>query len=635
MHDTLLKNIVDGHIDGPYALIGRRSSKNDPTRVEVLCGPSRAYARLEDLPSGNRIDSAGVSKENMLVLVPYRQISKVGFDCNDDKETLQAIEIQQHETMSVPEALALLPQEAIRLDGLGFDISDEEYAANARMLISEEIGRGEGSNFVLARSLTAKIDHFSPAHALSIFGELLAKETGSYWTFLIHISGRTFIGASPEQQITLSRGTATMNPISGTYRYPPAGPQIEQVLEFLRDEKETDELFMVADEELKMFGRFCATGGRLKGPFLKEMSRLAHTEYYIEGETSASASTLLKSTLPAPTVTGSPIKNACRVIAKYETRGRGYYAGVAALIGCESDGSEKLDSAILIRTADITDDGQLRIAVGSTIVRHSEPVKEAAETSAKANGLLNAFTGARRVRLEDDVRVKEALNDRNKCVADFWLSGSKVAAISHLSRKKVLVLDADDDFTQMLAQQLKALGLDPVVIPAADPTAVTDGYDMVLLGPGPGSPLDEDDERVLSIRRTLQWCLAMRTPFLAVCLSHQIFCSQLGLKVEPLARPNQGRQREIDFFGSRAIVGFYNTFAAKSPQSTLSDRGELINVCRDLNTLEVHALRGEHFTSMQFHPESVLSIDGLTILNDEIARISNIAEIQLQRRRVS
>ena len=84
-----------------------------------------------------------------------------------------------------------------------------------------------------------------------------------------------------------------MNPISGTYRYPPAGPDLPGVMEFLADRKETDELYMVVDEELKMMARICAEGGRVVGPYLKEMARLAHTEYFIEGHTDRDAREIL------------------------------------------------------------------------------------------------------------------------------------------------------------------------------------------------------------------------------------------------------------------------------------------------------------------------------------------------------
>ncbi len=621
MRETLIETIIGNRFDGAFALISRRTSSPAQPEIDVLNGSVQTFLRLEDIPSG-RSNEPGSARQRYLALIPYRQITEVGFECIDDDESLQAIEIERHETISVPEVLARLPKQAVNLSGMGFDLSDEVYAETAQKIIDEEIGGGEGSNFVLSRSLMATVDDFTPAHALSLFGQLLAKETGAYWTFLIYINGRTFIGASPEQQITLRSGIATMNPISGTYRYPIGGPQIAGLLDFLNDEKETDELFMVVDEELKMFGRFCSEGGRLRGPFLKEMSRLAHTEYYIDGRTSASASSLLRSTLLAPTVTGSPIRNACRVIAKHERRGRGYYAGVVALIGSDATGEETMDSAILIRTADITADGELRIAVGSTIVRHSDAEQEAAETTAKAHGLIAAFTSLKTDLLANDKDVRQVLENRNKRVANFWRSNAMQIPDSQGAGQKILVLDAEDDFTQMLAQQLRALGLEPSVHAASGSKFRTADYDLVLLGPGPGSPLDDADQRVLGIRRTMELCLATRKPFVAVCLSHQILSARLGLNVERLILPNQGLQKHIDFFGKPVVVGFYNTFSAKSAHSASFHGREAIEICKDAVTSEVHAIRGSHFTSMQFHPESILSIDGKAILSEEIYRLT-------------
>ena len=99
--------------------------------------------------------------------------------------------------------------------------------------------------------------------------------------------------------------------------------------------------------------RICDAGVRVVGPSLKEMARLAHTEYFIEGAHPRDPREILRETLFAPTVTGSPLENACRVIARYEPEGRGYYSGVVALIGRDARGARTLDSAILIRTADI------------------------------------------------------------------------------------------------------------------------------------------------------------------------------------------------------------------------------------------------------------------------------------------
>ena len=75
---------------------------------------------------------------------------------------------------------------------------------------------------------------------------------------------------------------------------------------------------MVVDEEMKMMSAVCPNGGRILGPFLKQMSRLSHTEYLLEGRTDLDVREVLRLTMFAPTVTGSPMENACAVIAEYE-----------------------------------------------------------------------------------------------------------------------------------------------------------------------------------------------------------------------------------------------------------------------------------------------------------------------------
>lgn len=189
----------------------------------------------------------------------------------------------------------------------------------------------------------------------------------------------------------MSGGTVVMNPISGTYRYPDAGPSAESLLAFLGDRKETEELSMVVDEELKMMCTVGDMGGVVIGPRLKEMAHLAHTEYELRGRSSLDVREVLKETMFAATVTGSPVQNACRVIERYEPGGRGYYGGALALLRQEPDGAQTLDSPILIRTADIAAGGRLRVPVGATLVRHSDPAGEVAETHAKAAGVLAAL----------------------------------------------------------------------------------------------------------------------------------------------------------------------------------------------------------------------------------------------------
>ncbi len=130
----------------------------------------------------------------------------------------------------------------MRVEGGGFDVGDEEYARIVGRVLDEEIGRGEGANFVIRRTYEGTVPGFGRADALALFRRLLEGERGAYWTFVVHTGenrgpegpsaegrgwetgGRTLVGASPEVHVRASGGTVVMNPISGTYRYPAEGP---------------------------------------------------------------------------------------------------------------------------------------------------------------------------------------------------------------------------------------------------------------------------------------------------------------------------------------------------------------------------------------------------------------------------
>ena len=148
-------------------------------------------------------------------------------------------------------------------------------------VIADEIGRGEGANFVIRRDFTAEIEVDDRTAALTWFRALLAHERGAYWTFAVVTPGHIAVGASPEAHVVARGGVVTMNPISGTFRHPAGGATRETLVDFLSSTKETEELFMVVDEELKMMSAVCSDGGRITGPHLKEMSRLTHTEYML------------------------------------------------------------------------------------------------------------------------------------------------------------------------------------------------------------------------------------------------------------------------------------------------------------------------------------------------------------------
>ncbi|WP_308071232.1 anthranilate synthase family protein [Streptomyces spinosus] len=607
----------------PFALLRRRTPGRDEDLVEVLLGPVSGRDRLADLP------------DEGLALIPFRQIRERGFDVRDDGTPLLVLTPQETHTLPLDQALRRLPAHEVRVEGGGFDVSDEEYAETVGRVLREEIGRGEGANFVIRRTYEGGIPGFGRADALALFRRLLEGERGAYWTFVVHTGDRTLVGASPEVHVRMSGGTVVMNPISGTYRYPPEGPTPEHLLGFLADGKEIEELSMVVDEELKMMCTVGDRGGVVVGPRLKEMAHLAHTEYELRGKSSLDVREVLRETMFAATVTGSPVQNACRVIERYEPLGRdgvarGYYAGALALLGRDSGGTQTLDSPILIRTADISAGGRLRVAVGATLVRGSDPAGEVAETHAKAAGVLAAL-GVRpsrpraereRPRLADDPRVRAALDGRRAGLAPFWLRMQERAPepAGH-----ALVVDGEDTFTAMLAHVLRSGGLEVTVRRYDEPGLRADVLaheGPVVLGPGPGDPRDGADPKMRFLRELAATVVREhRHGVLGVCLGHELLAAELGLDLVRKEVPYQGAQTRIDLFGRPETVGFYNSFTARCDDEAARElAAHGVEVSRAANG-EVHALRGPGFAGVQFHPESVLTLNGTAVVRELIGRL--------------
>ncbi|MFG9935375.1 chorismate-binding protein, partial [Pseudomonas aeruginosa] len=362
----------------------------------------------------------------------------------------------------------------------------------------------------------------------------------------------------------------------------------------------------MVDEELKMMARICEDGGRVLGPYLKEMAHLAHTEYFIEGQTSRDVREVLRETLFAPTVTGSPLESACLMIRRYEPQGRGYYSG-AALIGGDGQGGRTLDSAILIRTAEIEGDGRLRIGVGSTIVRHSDPLGEAAESRAKASGLKSqvpqrlARTGGAGQPQRADRRLLAARRQRAPAVA------GRPVRTRGADRRCRGHLHLDD------RQAAQVAGPDGDRRGFPEPYSF-DGYDLVIMGPGPGNHRDRPaEDRPPAPGHPFA---AQRAPAVPRRVPEPRGAEPMpGPDLQRRQEPNQGVQKQIDLFGAAERVGFYSTFCRARPAGPHRHwKVGPIEISRDRETGEVHALRGPRFASMQFHPESVLTREGPRII---------------------
>ncbi len=213
--------------------------------------------------------------------------------------------------------------------------------------------------------------------------------------------------------------------------------------------------------------------------------------------------------------------------------------------------------------------------VGATLVRHSDPAGEVAETHAKAAGVLAALgvrpgrpaygTGPVGAGLADDPRVRAALDARRADLAPFWLRMQEPGAEL---RGRALVVDCEDTFTSMLAHVLRAAGLEVAVRRYDEPglrEAVAAHTGPVVLGPGPGDPGDLSSPRMRFLRGLAAEVLAgHRHGVLGVCLGHELVAAELGLPIVRREVPYQGTQAAVDLFGRTETVGFYNSFAARA-----------------------------------------------------------------------
>ena len=592
--------------------------------VTVLRGRMQQHETLLELPLESGRPQPG-RRFDRLVCVPYRQIRERGFEAHDDGTPLAALVVEQEDDLALADVVNALPDIALESHGeRGFDIDDDGYADIVEAIIRDEIGRGEGANLVIARNYEATIADWDLARALSVYRRLLTEERGAYWTYIVFTGGRFIIGASPERHISVHAGLVRMNPISGTFRLGARAGATDlktEMLDFLRDEKEIYELFMVVDEELKVMCDICSEGGRILGPYLKPMTHVVHTEYVLEGQTHKDIREVLRSSMFAATVTGSPVENACRLIHRYERRGRGYYGAVMALLGRDPDGEQTLDAPILLRTADVSIEGRLRVTAGATLVRDSCPRDEVAETHAKAGGILRAFglvaapaTAAGEVQqLARDADVVAELGERNQRLSRFWLNDqSDAVRSSQLTGKHVVVLDGEDDFVTMLRHILAVLGMSSETVRHQDyQPGVFAEADVVIVGPGPGDPRELSDPKITAVRAAVDDLLATQKPFLAVCLGHQVLCGALGMSLDYKDIIFQGTQTEISAFGRDERVGFYNTFVAR-----LSTDARAAQVDVDPHSGDVHVVTGPHYRGIQFHAESILTEHGFDLIRE-------------------
>lgn len=179
---------------------------------------------------------------------------------------------------------------------------------------------------------------------------------------------------------------------------------------------------------------------------------------------------------------------------------------------------------------------------------------------------------------------------------------------------RILVVDNYDSFVYNLVQYLAQLGAECEVHrnDAVSPEAA-DGFDGVLLSPGPGTP-ERAGVSVEMVRR-----VSGRVPLLGVCLGHQAIGVAYGATVAPAAELLHGKASDVHHEGSGVLRGAPCPFTATRYHSLVVDGATLppelaVTGRTDSGTVMAIRHRDLPVEGVQFHPESVLTEGGHRIL---------------------
>jgi len=187
---------------------------------------------------------------------------------------------------------------------------------------------------------------------------------------------------------------------------------------------------------------------------------------------------------------------------------------------------------------------------------------------------------------------------------------------------KVLIIDNFDSFVYNLAQYVGQLGAEPTVrrnneITTSEVSKINPN--RIIISPGPGRP---DERKYFGVSLSILKKISPHTPTLGVCLGHQGIAYAYGGSIVPARRLMHGKTSLIDHENDGLFRGVENPLRATRYHSLVCQRSDfpncLVETATSIDDNEIMGLRHRRYPiyGVQFHPESILTSEGIKILKN-------------------
>ena len=476
-------------------------------------------------------------------------------------------------------------------------------------------------------------------HPFTIYQRLTVTNPAPFSAYIEAVDlGIAIVSSSPETLLRCNNRLVSSAPIKGTVtRGANKSEDLAMIASMIADIKERSEHRMLVDLMRNDLSSICKVGTVNIAQFdVESYANVHHLVSHIKGELldEKSSGDALDAIFPGGSITGCPRTMVCAAIDQIEHSNRSFWTGS---VGWFDPYNDNCSWNILIRTLEAHKMGNRWegiVGAGGGITIRSDPELEVAESIWKSQAIRKACGW-----LKPDFDLTNsgplettALDIENSF--DFTNCG-KVVMIEDLDldsdqlKDNVMIIDNLDSFTLNIAHVIAGLGHDVCVINGRDVKSENYTRDdflvdyfgehapsHIILGPGPGKP--QDSKLTMKVAQLAIDGL-LDIPLLGVCLGHQAIGIVDGYQL--IKDPNgaiHGTPVTCQSDGS-------GLFASTNKSSQFVRYNSLIVTGEGKNKLipnvydENGSIMGlRHKTKpihgVQFHPESIGSVNGIEII---------------------